>query len=350
MRTSLYVTVAACAALVAGTARAQSDNSGSAADLARMPRVLEARQRQDRIAALEADRSAMVAEIVERFAPSLADGGAELQRALAKVPAAVVLNAAEAKSLAEVGGALFGQGASGVGPADLGSANSDLVFFPVTPCRLVDTRLAGGALLPGAPRSFDANGANLSSQGGSATGCGVPDPDPAALAVTITAVAAQGPGNFRAYPSGAAAPTASVINYALPGQGLNLANTTILPIQQSLAAINEFTVQADASGAQLVIDVVGYFFSPNSTAPACTTLSTESEETASFNIQSPACPAGSVLTGGGFDWHQGNTDVWIWQSAPNLFNTTWQVRGNVNRGGAASDITAFAICCRIPGR
>src|SRR5687767_120351 len=100
MRTSLYVTVAACAALVAGTARAWSANSGCAADLARMPRVLEARQRQGRIAALEADRSAMVAEIVERFAPSLADGGAELQRALAKVPAAVVLNAAEAKSLA----------------------------------------------------------------------------------------------------------------------------------------------------------------------------------------------------------------------------------------------------------
>ena len=61
-------------------------------------------------------------------------------------------------------------------------------------------------------------------------------------------------------------------------------------------------------------------------------------------MTSPTCPDGKVLTGGGFDWSFGGTDVWIWQSSPNSAGTAWVVRGNVNRGGSSSDITSFAIC------
>jgi hypothetical protein len=67
--------------------------------------------------------------------------------------------------------------------------------------------------------------------------------------------------------------------------------------------------------------------------------------TSSFSFVA-ACPAGKKIIGGGHDWAFGGTDVWFWQSAPNG-QTGWIVRGNVNRAGAASQITAFAICANV---
>jgi hypothetical protein len=352
-RTRLRITVhsflSLSAALWAGTAWAQSDNSITAADLAAMRSAREAHQRQESIGAIDVDRSSVVAEVVGRFSSLLSDGGDELRRALAKVPAEVVVKASEARSVQELDRAFYGK-AGGVEPHVLGSPDSDLVFFPVAPCRLADTRVAGGILTVGVPRDFDSNGGDLSPQGGSATGCGVNDPDPAALAVTITSAQAQGAGNFRAWPLLAPVPNASVVNYGLPGQGLNLANTTILPVLQSLAQVNEFSVRADGSAAHVVIDVVGYFFSPRSTAPQCQTLTVVADHTAGFTLTSPVCPATYTLTGGGHNWAFGNTGVWFWQSAPNAARTAWQVRGFVDRAGGSSEITAFAICCRVPGR
>lgn len=340
------------AGLWAAGAGAQAQNGDPGTAMAFLEQALSAQQSQERLAAIQADRSAAIAAIMARYSSALPDGGNELQRALAKVPADVVLKASEAATLPELDRVLFGRAAAGVSPSldALGSGSSDLVYFPVTPCRLVDTRLAGGVLTAGVPRDFDSNGLNLSGQGGSAIGCGVNDPDPAAIAVTITAVNPQGAGDLRAWPASGAIPNASVVNYALPGQGLNLANTTILPLLQSVANINEFTIQADAAAAQVVVDVVGYFFSPLATGPQCQTLVTAADQTATFSFESPDCPATYTLTGGGHNWISGATDVWFWQSAPNLARTAWHVRGNVNRGGASSQITAFAICCRVPGR
>src|SRR5687767_4579740 len=145
-------------------------------------------------------------------------------------------------------------------PQALGDDDSDLVYFPLTPCRLVDTRntptgpvpIAAGTAVP-----FEANN-DLGAQGGEVAGCGVPQNDPAALAVTITAVNPQGPGNLRAYPAGVATPpNASVVNYALPGSGLNLANTTVLPLLQDPLEEHEFVIRADASAVHVVVDVVG---------------------------------------------------------------------------------------------
>jgi Collagen triple helix repeat (20 copies) len=74
-------------------------------------------------------------------------------------------------------------------------------------------------------------------------------------------------------------------------------------------------------------------------------VSVVQNHTASFSFVA-ACPAGKKVIGGGHDWAFGGTDVWFWQSAPNG-QTGWIVRGNVNRAGAASQITAFAICANV---
>jgi hypothetical protein len=330
------------------TAWAESQTAGS--DLAALQ---AAQERQERMAAIEADRSSVVAEIVARFAGRTDDGGAELQRALARVSADVVLKVSEAKSMREVDSAIFGK-SGGVSPNSLGAPDSDLVFFPLTPCRLVDTRLAGGILAAGVPRDFDSNASNLSGQGGNAAGCGVNDPDPAALAVTITAVNPQGAGNLRAWPLLAAVPTASAVNYGLPGQGLNLANTTILPILQSGAQTNEFTVRADVSAVHVVIDVVGYFFSPNSTAHQCQVMTANQVVANAAQISipglgSPACPAGFTLTGGGQNYRGAITGWSWWDSTPDLAAGRWFTAGRNETGGNVT-VNVFGICCRVPGR
>ena len=227
-----------------------------------------------------ADRGASAAEILSRWSADVADGGSELASALPKLSMDALTRARAATTLASLDDAVFGRDGSrsldgaSVVPNTLGDAGQDLTFFPLTPCRLVDTRsTSAGILLPGVARDFDANGTNLTAQGGSATGCGVVEPDPVAVAVTITAVGPAGPGDLRAWATNGAVPNASVVNYALPGQGLNLANTTIIPLLQSVGSVNEFTVRADVSAAHVVVDVVGYFDHANLDLPEGTASS-----------------------------------------------------------------------------
>jgi hypothetical protein len=225
------------------------------------------------------DRAAGAAEVLSRWSVVLDDGGRELAAVLPKLSLEALIRAREATTLTSLDDAVFSRAGRSSRDGEsvvntLGDAGQDLTFFPLTPCRLVDTRsTTAGMLLPGVPRDFDANGANLTAQGGSATGCGVAEPDPAALAVTITAVGPAGAGNLRAWATNGAVPNASVVNYALPGQGLNLANTTIIPLLQSVGSVNEFTLRADVSGAHVVVDVVGYFDHANLDLPEGTVSS-----------------------------------------------------------------------------
>ncbi len=154
----------------------------------------------------------------------------------------------------------------------------NLVYVPLPPCRVIDTRIAGagGALVPGTPRSFFLRGPTRNyqaspNQGGSTTGCGIPDLGvegateqnvAQAVAINIVAVGPAGAGDLRAWPTNQAAPNASVINYAAVS-GLNIANGVIIPMCSEVSptpcASGDITFRADVAGAQLVVDVVGYF-------------------------------------------------------------------------------------------
>jgi hypothetical protein len=145
----------------------------------------------------------------------------------------------------------------------LGDAETELVFVPVAPCRVIDTRLAGGPIGANQMRSFEIAGTeNFASQGGEASGCGIPlgSTDPAAPAVVINfiAVAPGGPGNLRAWEFNQPAPNASVINYANV-TGLNIANGVIVPIAGVSTLAKDLNIQADVSGTHVVADVTGYF-------------------------------------------------------------------------------------------
>jgi hypothetical protein len=148
---------------------------------------------------------------------------------------------------------------------NLGESGANLVYTPLTPCRIIDTRIAGGLLTPGAPRSFFVVGtAGFETQGGLAGGCGVPT-SATAVMINFVAVDPAGPGNLRAFPFGQSQPLASIINYAAIS-GLALANGVLVPTcdHSTAACTFDITIQANASATQLVADVFGYFGSTGS--------------------------------------------------------------------------------------
>jgi len=177
-----------------------------------------------------------------RFDP---DFRARVKRGLAALPLTVL----EAQT----------QAGGGLAPRTLGDSGADLMYTPLTPCRIIDTRAAGGAVVPGTNRSFGVTGNDLSAQGGSATGCGVPSGATAAV-INFVAVNPAGAGDLRVAPYGSAMPLASTINYAAV-PGLNIANGLVVALcdPASTTCPSDLTVQADVSATHLVADVQGYF-------------------------------------------------------------------------------------------
>jgi hypothetical protein len=158
---------------------------------------------------------------------------------------------------------LVGGTAREVDPLVLGDEASDLVYFPVAPCRILDTRFGtgtwAGPLAAGPAAIYPvAHNQNLVAQGGNAAGCGVPT-DPAAIALTVVAVSPSAAGDLRLYKLNDPLPGASAINYA-PVPGLNVANTTIVPTCQICGY--DFDIKVDAGATHVVADVVGYFWKP----------------------------------------------------------------------------------------
>jgi hypothetical protein len=142
----------------------------------------------------------------------------------------------------------------------LGEPPPETIYTPVVPCRIIDTRLAGGALAAGAQRNFYVAGTSgFAAQGGNPAGCEVPLGPAKAAVINFVAVNPGGAGNLRAWAYGGATPTASILNYS---SGLNLANGLVIPLCNTLVtncAPSDITVQADVSGTHLVADVVGFF-------------------------------------------------------------------------------------------
>ena len=142
---------------------------------------------------------------------------------------------------------------------------TDLVFVPINPCRIVDTRFGGGgSISQGSPRDFvyaNPLGGTFASQGGSATNCGLVFASsllsPKAVAATVTVVNATGSGNFVIYPAGSSPGTTSALNYAA---GQVLANTTVIVGAQGGAADFTVALNGPPHGADVIVDVVGYYY------------------------------------------------------------------------------------------
>jgi hypothetical protein len=313
------------------------------------------------------DKAGYAADIARRWEDSAKQLGrwdesfvADLSAALMKLPPDNLLVAGEASSLQEVMRVLAtgrraptmqpdAQAAVGqsISPEALGSFGSDLVYTPVTPCRIVDTRNAGGVIAAGLTRTFDVdNTTSFAGQGGVATPCGIPYGVASAVAMTITVTQPSAWGWFTAWGLGTM-PLSSVINYAA---NETLANTTIVPVVPG--AGNDFSLYSSAT-AHAIIDVVGYYAAPVATALDCTTVSsavTDVPNNAWTSVDAN-CPAGRTATGGGFNTPEGTLGypgVWV-TTLPN--GNGWRSWvDNQAAGGGTRRIQTFVNCCRIPGR
>ena len=241
----------------------------------------------------------------------------------------------------------------GWGPSFLGSTVQDFVYTPVPPCRIIDTRLAGGPMAAGTPRDFRVASTNYSGQGGSASGCGIPFGPTTAAVINFVAVSPAGAGDLRATPYGTAIPQAAIINYAAV-PGLNIANGLVVQICNPAISSCGFdlTIRADVSATQLVADVQGYFAPPFATSlDVVSTYGSYFACASGFDCGAyQTCGAGYTITGGGcqlslysFNWYWANNSP-----AGGLLNT-WYCQGT-NTDFITQYYRVIAMCSRVPGR
>lgn len=232
----------------------------------------------------------------------------------------------------------------------LGDAAADLVFVPVTPCRIFDTRLAGGPIPADSTRDFDVTSiTDYSSQGGDASNCGGTGAAGsfAAAAINFTVVSPVTGGYITAHPYLSARPLAATVNYAA---GDVRGNFSIVRLDQGPSTA-ELSVYAFAQ-THVVGDIVGYFITPQATPFDCVNSSVSSftivaNSTTFFN--NPGCPVGYRATTpycwtaatGVYSQGQGYNA----NAAGNATFCSWQ-----NTTGTNQTVFGGNVCCRVPGR
>ena len=223
-------------------------------------------------------------------------------------------------------------------PQAIGDIDKDYTFTPVTPCRIVDTRNAGGMFSAGQTRSYYVHGTTqIANQGGNASGCTSPVGEPRGVMINITA-----------YPYGSSTPNASVLNYRT---GVNISNASA--VKTYFAVAQDLSIYSLKS-THLVIDVLGYYAASEFIQ---TTRSTTSNYNTSLSAGSEAvvatCLANEYLTGGTCSCYSGEFD-----SSTTNSGTVFvcEVAGNHIVGACTADygiwddlkygppITVHAIC------
>jgi hypothetical protein len=129
------------------------------------------------------------------------------------------------------------------------------------------------------------------------------------------------------------------LNYT-HGQGLS----TLYIVPQVANNTIYFALPSGLS-ANLIFDVVGYFATSQATALDCTTVSS----TASFlGFVAASCAAGRTLAGGGC---QSNSIYdYTYEAYPSGSNTFSCGFFPETGHTIGSTLTAFGLCCRVPGR
>lgn len=217
----------------------------------------------------------------------------------------------------------------------LGNPALDLVFTPITPCRVVDTR-AGTKLAAGVTLNVDMDGGNP----GNAAGCthlGVGGPEVQGYAINITVTETGGGGFLQVQPFGVT-PSTSWLNWTA-------ANTTVANqgiVRNLDNAGTEYTIKGNGSDTHVLVDWFGYFGPP-------TTLSSLSCSVATgANV---SLPAGSNGTNAAVAACTTGVRTGIFCATTNFnavlagYNST--VCNFTNPSATTFNVHADAICCSV---
>lgn len=227
------------------------------------------------------------------------------------------------------------------GPKTLGAPGSNLVYTPITACRIVNTEAtAAGPIAAGATRSFSGIGeASYTAQGGSATDCGTVGVVATALMLHVTAVTPTLAGTATVYPFNTTRPGSPSLQYSAGA----VVNGAVLAQIPNPPQASDFTIHSSAT-ANYTVDIVGYFAPPQATALQCvqSSLSTLDIPAGGFaTLFSPVCPAGYAKTSTSCD-----------TTSTLAYLTITAISGCQARNTSASlqQLNAQATCCRVPGR
>ncbi len=223
-------------------------------------------------------------------------------------------------------------------PRTLGDADTDLIYVPITPCRIVDTRLAGGAIAANTTRNFDVTAvASYSFQGGDASNCGGAGAAGsfAAVVINFTVVTPSSAGYITVFPYLATQPLAATVNYV---GGDVRGNLAVVRLDQGASA-DEMSVYTFAQ-THLVADMVGYYRNPAALTLQC--VNTANTSTAvpaggTDNVVAPACTAGYTQTAT-------NCEASTWQM-PFVFINAGTCSAQNNSASSAT-LRASRTCCR----
>lgn len=226
-------------------------------------------------------------------------------------------------------------------PKALGALGNDLVYTPITACRIVDTQsTAGGAIAAGGTRSFSGIGeASYAVQGGSATDCGTLGVVATALMLHVTAVTPTLAGTATVYPFNTPRPASPSLQYSAGA----VVNGAVLAQIPNPPQASDFTIHSSAT-ANYTVDIVGYFAPPQATALQCVQSGLATVDIpagGSATVFAPTCPAGYAKTSTGCD-----------TTSTSAYLTISAIGGCQARNTSASlqQLTAQSTCCRVPGR
>ena len=220
----------------------------------------------------------------------------------------------------------------------LGDADKDLIFVPITPCRIIDTRVAGGAIAANTVRHFDVTAvSNYSFQGGDSSNCNGAGAAGsfAAAAINFTVVTPSAAGYITAFPYLATQPLAATVNYTA---GDVRGNFAVVRLDQGASA-DELSVYSFAQ-THLVADIVGYYRNPAAPTLECVNSGETIDSVAAGatqNTVAPACPATYT------------------QTATNCESSTWQMPfvyfsdgtcSAQNNSSGSAQLRASRTCCR----
>lgn len=246
-------------------------------------------------------------------------------------------------------------------PNFLGSTVNDFVYTPVAPCRIIDTRAAGGPIAAGNFRNFYATGNSYVSQGGFNGSCGVPFGAAKAVVINFVAVGGVGTGNlgFTPYPQGFT--NTAILNWnASTADALANGLTVAICNTASATCTFDFSIAARGNATNVVADIQGYF-----AAPFATSLDVNAIVGSYFTCPggfmcwtTQPCGTGYTITGGGC-MVEFYTSFWTWANSSHLQPPPpdgpgtpingWVCQG-VNTGSISKNYRAIAFCSRVPGR
>jgi hypothetical protein len=230
---------------------------------------------------------------------------------------------------------------------DLGSYTDSLVFTPIAPCRVADTRLTGartGILNVGVARTFDLTTGGFAKGQGGATSCtGLPSYSHYGWAVNITVTGYSGSGWLVAWPYAGTEPNSSVANYGTGVYALASGQT----LTGCDGCADDIQIKAYNSATHVIIDVVGYYQRANVASGTVTRVVGDVEAVAASNslfIDGGVCPAGTLLIGGEVDHSENDVAV---AKTVQISSTQWRFWMK-NNSAAPVTVTGYSRCMDTP--